>query len=209
MGRSYELFPTPAVTVHCQPGSRRPLVTAQVRRRHLSDPSVRAFRARACPRACVLHTSPGHPGTGAVSARSRLAPAALCLLCRAHRARWPARTSGPDATRSPWCGVRARAPPAAPRVPINHAAQTAQTRAGGVSVTAGDGAGNRRALIGPSYRAGPAAACRVLPIDRVGQGPRVSAGRAGLTATSIAAQTHADGRTGSEAWPLITAPAAE
>lgn len=78
-----------------------------------------------------------------------------------------------------------------------------------VTVTAGDGAGNRRALIGPSYRAGPAAARLAPPIDRAGPGPGVSAGRAGLTAASIAAKTRADGCTGGMARPLITAPAAE
>lgn len=52
-------------------------------------------------------------------------------------------------------------------------------------VTAGDGAGNRRARIGPSYRAGPAFARRAPPIDRAGWG-RGSARTLGLTATSIA-----------------------
>lgn len=78
-----------------------------------------------------------------------------------------------------------------------------------MTVAAGDGAGNRRTPIGPSYRAGPAAARLTLPIDRAGPGPGVSSGRAGLTAASIAAQTRADGGTGSDAWQLITAPAAE
>lgn len=78
-----------------------------------------------------------------------------------------------------------------------------------MTATAGDGAGNRRTPIGPSYRTSPAAARLAVPIDRVGQGPEVSVGQASLTAASIAAQTHADGGTGGAAWPLITVPAAE
>lgn len=75
-------------------------------------------------------------------------------------------------------------PPASPLITRGDGADP---RAGGVTapVTAGDGAGNRRARIGPSYRASPAFARRTPPIDRTGRG-RGSARTLGLTATSIA-----------------------
>lgn len=74
-----------------------------------------------------------------------------------------------------------------PASPLITRADGADSRAGGVTalVTAGDGAGNRRARIGPSYRASPAFARRTPPIDRAGRG-RGSARTLGLTATSIA-----------------------
>lgn len=74
-----------------------------------------------------------------------------------------------------------------PASPLIKRADGADPRAGGVTapVTAGDGAGNRRARIGPSYRASPAFARRTPPIDRAGWG-RGSARTLGLTATSIA-----------------------
>lgn len=73
-----------------------------------------------------------------------------------------------------------------PASPLITRADGADPHAGGVTapVTAGDGAGNRRARIGPSYRAGPAFARRTPPIDRAGRGWG-SARTLGLTATSI------------------------
>lgn len=84
-------------------------------------------------------------------------------------------------------GQQGSGPHLPPASPLITRADGADPRAGGVTapVTAGDGAGNRRARIGPSYRASPAFARRTPPIDRAGRG-RGSARTLGLTATSIA-----------------------